>query len=49
MTVIGWVLAIGIPILLAASIIQDGRAQAAHDRHMANLRAAVTKQGEIVA
>lgn len=36
--VFGWVLAIGIPALIAAGIIQDGRAQAAHDRYMSALR-----------
>ena len=36
--VIGWVLAIGIPALIAAGIIQDARAQAAHERYMSVLR-----------
>ena len=46
--VIGWALAIGVPLLLAASIIQDGRAQAAHDRYMAALRSrgVVGQEGE---
>lgn len=44
--IIGWVLALGVPSLIVWAIVQDGRAQAAHDRHMANLRATVTEQGE---
>lgn len=46
MIVIGWVLAIGIPTLLVAAIIQDARAQAAHDRCMGTLNRRVTEQGE---
>lgn len=37
MSVIGWALAIGVPLLIVAGIIADDRAQAAHERRMAAL------------
>lgn len=46
MTVIGWALAVLVPGLIVAGIVQDARAQAAHDRYMDALRRRVTEQGE---
>ena len=39
MTVVGWALAVLVPLALAWGIVADARAQAAHDRFMVSLQA----------